>query len=423
MPWLKLQDEFDRKDWKCPWRQSDRRLAFRSTNGRRYRQQYTVCHYSLYVDKLPEKLIPLPKVFLIGILISAYGFATASLQPFMAALSDRIGRYKQIIQVGLALIALTTLAFIFATRYIDLFGLRIAQGLGLAMEIPPTLALLELATQKETRGSAMGFFTTFRMAGLAIGPLLGGFLRDSFGFNATFYAGAAILILALIIVQAGVPYHDPPKQEDVSCARIIDFSIINRQILSSTIATFLMATAFTLVTTLENQINSRLGFQAFGFGVVFSALMVGRLVFQVPLGRLSDRLGRKPLVVGGLILMAPATALLGETSSSLLFGIERFVQGIGAAAIVAPALAYAGDLAHMESECRRSRMMSLVTIGFGLGIAFGPLMAGTLGIISYRLPFLVDGALCLAGAVVVFLFMGETVERKPFRRRGYSRSR
>jgi MFS family permease len=178
-----------------------------------------------------------------------------------------------------------------------------------------------------------------------------------------------------------------------------------------------------LVTTLENQINSRLGFQAFGFGVVFSALMVGRLVFQVPLGRLSDRLGRKPLVVGGLILMAPATALLGETSSSLLFGIERFVQGIGAAAIVAPALAYAGDLAHMESECRRSRMMSLVTIGFGLGIAFGPLMAGTLGIISYRLPFLVDGALCLAGAVVVFLFMGETVERKPFRRRGYSRSR
>jgi MFS family permease len=334
----------------------------------------------------------------------------------MAALSDRIGRYKQIIQVGLALIGLTTLAFIFATRYIDLLGLRIAQGLGLAMEIPPTLALLELATQKEKRGSAMGFFTTFRMAGLAIGPLLGGFLRDSFGFNATFYAGAAVLILALIIVQSGVAYHDPPKQEDVSCARIIDLSIINRQILSATIATFLMATAFTLVTTLENQINSRLGFQAFGFGVVFSALMVGRLVFQVPLGRLSDRLGRKPLVVGGLILMAPATALLGETTSSLLFGIERFVQGIGAAAIVAPALAYAGDLAHMESECRRSRMMSLVTVGFGLGIAFGPLMAGTLGIISYRLPFLVDGGLCLAGAVIVYLFMGETVEREPFRR-------
>jgi MFS family permease len=84
--------------------------------------------------------------------------------------------------------------------------------------------------------------------------------------------------------------------------------------------TFLMATAFTLVTTLESQINSRPGFQAFGFGVVFSALMVGRLVFQVPLGRLSDRLGRKPLVLGGLILMAPATRLTGR---NIFFALIR----------------------------------------------------------------------------------------------------
>jgi MFS family permease len=115
--------------------------------------------------------------------------------------------------------------------------------------------------------------------------------------------------------------------------------------------------------------------------------------------------------------MALATALLGETSSPLLFGFERFLQGIAAASIVAPALAYAGDLAQTQSQCSRSRMMSLVTIGFGLGIAFGPLMAGAFAIISYRLPFLIYSGLCLAGAVVVYLFMGETVERKPRKHR------
>jgi MFS family permease len=214
-------------------------------------------------------------------------------------LSDRIGHYKQIIQTGLAFIAVTTLGFIFTTRYIELLGLRIAQGFGLAMEIPPTLALLELSTKKEKRGSAMGFFTTLRMSGMAIGPLLGGFLHDIFGFNAAFYAGSAILILALFIVRAGVTYQEPPNQEDVTCSGIIDFSIINGQILSAAFATFLMAGTFTLVTTLENQINSRLGIKAFGFGVVFSSLMVGRLMFQVPLGNLSDRMGRKPFVLGG----------------------------------------------------------------------------------------------------------------------------
>jgi MFS family permease len=62
-------------------------------------------------------------------------------------------------------------------------------------------------------------------------------------------------------------------------------------------------------------------------------------------------------------------------------------------------------------------MMSIVTIGFGLGIAFGPLMAGAFAIISYRLPFLVVGGLCLAGTVVVYFFMGETIERKLPKRR------
>lgn len=115
--------------------------------------------------------------------------------------------------------------------------------------------------------------------------------------------------------------------------------------------------------------------------------------------------------------MALTTALLGETSSPFLFGFERFLQGIASASIVAPSLAYAGDPAQKQSQCHRSRMMSIVTIGFGIGIAFGPLMAGAFAIISYRLPFLVVGALCLAGTVVVYFFLGETIERKLPKRR------
>jgi MFS family permease len=83
------------------------------------------------------------------------------MQPFMAALSDRIGRYKQIIQAGLGLIALTTLAFIFATRYIDFLGLRIAQGLGVAMEIPPTFGPFGAGHPKGESGERHGIFYNF----------------------------------------------------------------------------------------------------------------------------------------------------------------------------------------------------------------------------------------------------------------------
>ncbi len=153
----------------------------------------------------------------------------------------------------------------------------------------------------------------------------------------------------------------------------------------------------------EPGISAKLGMGAFGFGIAFSALMVSRLLFQVPLGRLSDRLGRKPLVLAGLLLMAPATALLGQATSLAELGLLRFIQGAAAAAIVAPALAYAGDIAQGGSACRRSRQMSLVTIGFGLGIAFGPLMAGILAIFSFQLPFLVDKALPVAQRLTLSL--------------------
>jgi MFS family permease len=364
----------------------------------------------LYAASIPDHSIHLPLPLIVGVLISAYGVAAAGIQPFTAALVDRIGRHKRFIQAGLAVICLATLAFILANRYLDLLGLRIMQGCGLALEIPPTMALMTILTQKTTRGAAMGFYTTMRMLGIALGPLIGGFLHDCFGFNAAFFAGSAILLLAMFILHFWAedvqPSERPSSHRKI---RIIDTSLITPSIASAAFATFLMASVFTLITTLENEFNSHLGIHAFGFSLAFSSLMVGRLVFQIPLGKFSDHIGRKPFVFFGLVVLAPATAFLGEVTSLCMFIILRFIQGIAAAAIIAPALALAGDEAKSGGQ---SRQMSIVTMGFGWGIAFGPLLAGALSILSFKLPFWVSGFLCLLGAWVVHRHMSETVGRQ-----------
>jgi len=61
------------------------------------------------------------------------------------------------------------------------------------MEIPPTMALIAMLTKKATRGGAMGFYTTMRMLGLALGPLFGGFLHDQDALS-NFLVGALILV-------------------------------------------------------------------------------------------------------------------------------------------------------------------------------------------------------------------------------------
>ena len=104
--------------------------------------------------------------------------------------------------------------------------------------------------------------------------------------------------------------------------------------------------------------------------------------------------------------MAPATALLGLVGSTFQLTGLRLVQGLASAGIAAPAFALVADLSQSGGEARQ---MSIVTMGFGLGIATGPLIAGLLAVLFFELPFLVGGLLTLIAAGVVRRYVPETV--------------
>ncbi len=363
----------------------------------------------LYVAKLPAPWFPFPETVRVGLLIALYGLVNAVLQPFSGALIDHMGQRKPFIQVGLIIMTLATLGFLLVSRFTDLLVLRSLQGIGVAMTVPAALALMVSATQKRTRGGAMGIYTTSRMLGLAIGPLIGGALFDKFGFDAAFYVGAGLIFIAVILVHLWVHDVPVPASKKPAKIQIIDPQLLTAGLLGAAFATFVMAGGFTMMSTLEEQFNARLDMSAFLFSIAFSALLFSRIIFQVPLGRLSDRIGRKPLIIGGLIVMAPTTALLGYvTSFSALTGV-RLLQGIGSAAVAAPAFAIAADMAQAGGE---GRQMSIITMGFGLGIALGPLVAGILAVNSFQLPFVVAGVLSLLGAWVVYRYVPETVHRE-----------
>jgi MFS family permease len=361
----------------------------------------------LYVAHLPAPWFPWPEPVRAGILISMYGLVNACLQPFTGGLSDRTNRRKPFIQGGLILMGVSTLSFSFAVRFTDLLLLRALQGVGVALTIPASMAVMARASAPQTRGGSMGIYSTARMTGFAGGPVLGGFLYDRFGFNWSFYIATALIFIALVLVQVLV------KEEPVAASGsgkrsflLFDRHLLNAGILGAGLATFMMAGGFSMMTPLEEQFNQRLHETALAFSVAFSALMVSRLVLQIPLGRLSDRFGRKPFIISGLVLMALSTALLSEAATTEQLIWIRVLQGIGAAGIAAPTFALAGDLARAGGE---GQQMSIVTMGFGLGIALGPLMAGLLAASSFQLPFFVMGIILLVSAWVIYKKVPETV--------------
>jgi MFS family permease len=362
----------------------------------------------LYVAQLPAPTFTnLPESVLVGILISAYGLVFSLLQPLSGAISDRVSRRKPFILGGLIIMASSSLAFLAASRFSHLLVIRLVQGLGVAITVPAALALMTSATEKRTRGGSMGIYSAMRMVGFALGPLIGGYLQVTYGFTSVFIAGGVTVLAGALMVQLFVDEPaEPNRGQDQGPLHLFDFNLFNREIVSLGAATFLMASAYSMITTLENEFNARLDQTAIGFGIAFSALTFSRLIFQIPLGRLSDRIGRKPVIIAGLILMAPATGLLGLVISTFQLTGLRAVQGIAAAAIAAPAFALAGDLSHEGGE---GQQMSMLAMGFGLGIALGPLLAGFLAVYSLELPFLLGGAMSILGAWIVHAYVPETV--------------
>ena len=85
----------------------------------------------------------------------------------------------------------------------------------------------------------------------------------------------------------------------------------------------------------------------------------------------------------------------------------RVLQGFASAGVAAPSFALAGDLAKKGSEAQQ---MSIIAMGFGLGIAVGPLIAGWLAVYAFELPFIVGALLTLVGAWFISRFVQETVK-------------
>ncbi|MEN8128804.1 MAG: MFS transporter [Pseudomonadota bacterium] len=143
-------------------------------------------------------------------------------------------------------------------------------------------------------------------------------------------------------------------------------------------------------------------------GLAIGAYGLTQALFQIPLGMLSDRIGRKPVIVGGLMVFAAgsAVAALADTLTGVILG--RALQGSGA--IAAAVMALAADLTREE---HRTKVMAV--IGLSIGVAFsvalvaGPVLNHWIGVPGI---FWLTAVLALVAIVIVLRFVPQPVSRR-----------
>lgn len=358
----------------------------------------------------------LEETLITGIILSMFGFLNSFGQPFSGRFSDRVGKRKVFVLAGLSILGLASFAYSLATGYTALLVIRAAQGVGAALTIPATVALIDEYATMTNRGGNMGVYNTFRLIGFGIGPVVSGSVvhagpyqlsllgqtQQISGFNAAFYIASAAIFISFLLV---VVFVNDAEETQATAGDKLEISVFSNDakttldpVFTLAVASLFMAISIALLTTIEPRVNERLNQTAAMFGIQFGAFIGAQVLLQTPIGRASDYYGRRPFVLVGMVLLVPATLAQGYVLTSWAMVAARFIQGVAGAMVFAPALALAGDFA---TKGQSGTQLSLVTMTFGLGVAIGPLASGYLVRYGFSVPFVFGAILAAVGAVLV----------------------
>ncbi|MEM9222911.1 MAG: DHA2 family efflux MFS transporter permease subunit [Pseudomonadota bacterium] len=316
--------------------------------------------------------------------VNAYTLALTAFLLVGGAAGDRFGRRK-IFGGGVTVFAIASAVCGVAPTVEILIGARGVQGLGAALMVPASLALIAVNFPKAERGRAVGIWAAASGVAAALGPILGGLLIELGSWRAVFYVNIPVAAATLLLLYSRVP-QDPARQTQrfdllgaamaflAIGALALGFTLAEGQGLTGTLpvttiamglclgvlfvawqgrapapmlplelfasATFSIANAQTLliyfalggvVFFLPITLMEAKGWTAIAAGAVFLPFTASMAIVSPMAGRLADRIGPKPLLISGPLLVAFSLFVLGPAvrGGDYLFGVAPVMVGFG----------------------------------------------------------------------------------------------
>jgi len=140
------------------------------------------------------------------------------------------------------------------------------------------------------------------------------------------------------------------------------------------------------------------GATPFLVGVIVGGYALTQALFQVPFGTMSDKIGRKPTILFGLLVFLVGSIICAYSENIYMLMLGRFLQGAGAIGSVVTAMI--ADLVEEESRGKAMAIMGgFIAISFALAMALGPVVASSFGISTI---FLITGGLAVVAIILLF---------------------
>jgi MFS family permease len=316
----------------------------------------------------------------VAIIAIPYPLAEMMTANYFGMLSDRIGR-KRVIVAGTSLAAVIVLLYTLSNNVWYLATLHGIHGIGAAATIAPAIAMIADHADTCDRGRQMGWFDYATFLGYIIGAVVGGFLIDLVGARIGFIIMASVLVSSALMLQLFVRKEPVRvKSESLMGLKSLKQVFRIREVRLMFPIWLIIATLLGLAITYLPRIMLSADVSGSMIGILFGAAGIALGLFQPFWGKVSDIVGRIPVMaygvfsIFGVVIMALFfsdyiyTRVGDEITFNLVGLIPLGILGLGAGAFVPAALALMADSS--KENCYGATMgLYSFALGFGAFIA------------------------------------------------------
>jgi len=382
---------------------------------------------SFFTDISTEMVYPLIPLYLtatlgatpalIGVIEGIAESVAGLMKVYGGYISDKLKKRKMVAFIGYSSGVLYKFALLLAGSWAGILIARIIDRTGKGIRVAPRNALVSESADKKHLGRAFGLHKTLDTAGAALGILITYFflsnLTGDINFNRIFLISLipAFIGLSMFAFVKEKKQAAPKPAERISIKFLFQsFKTLDRRLKLY----LLVALLFTLGNSSKTFLllkSSALGYSDSAVVFLYFVYNASAAVMAVPFGGLSDRVGRKKLLVAGYLVFAIAYFGFAFAADRSIIAVSFVLYGVHAAMIVGVERAFITEIAPQEllgtmyglhaTIVGVALLPASVVTGF-LWVTFGPVV-----------PFVYGACLSLAAAIILLLFLNHPVSKQP----------
>jgi len=326
--------------------------------------------FNMMIPELPSYLTSLGGEDHKGLIIALFTITAGISRPFSGKLADTVGRIP-VMYVGTFACVICSLLYPQLAFVSGFLALRFFHGFSTGFKPTGTSAYVADIVPDGRRGEAMGTLGICFSLGASASPPLGSWLAKQYDINAMFYASAVLAVLSMLILVGLAETLQEKQPFRFSLLKVGRKDLFDPLALPAAVVMICCYISYGVILTLVPDLSDHLGVE--NRGTFFTIFTLASVSTRLSAGKISDRLGREPVLKASAILIAIAMFAFALADSKPMLYLASVLFGLGNG-IFSPAInAWTVDLG---DPGRKGRALATMYISLEIAIGGGALIAG-----------------------------------------------